>query len=529
MKQGKRLSMERIRQTGLRFREKRGSSAVFLISILLSFLFVIGVLAEAAAGFAARSAADGVLDLAGESVLAAYDAELYDAYGIFAYRMGGEEAERMLRVFAEASFQKETGIDLFRLSLQRLSVEQDAFPLLNLDNLRQQILAYMEGRSLPLAADRLSGIFALEKLFDYSAMASRGEAAAERVKRAQRRLERLEDAEEEDEEAWEAAEREYGSSLEDGLSLEERVKRGLEEMNASGTATEGFGGLLPGQEDGVPENAAASHGAAAGSEEEREYVLRNEKVIRELPTVLMGRAPGRLPLASVSSADARESLLLDLYLGSMCVDRLHPGNAAEHFFAGELEYLLFGYYSQEKNYRKTEDLLHAFRCGLNLLHIYSSPEKTELLAATAAVLLPGPAAPIMQLALAFLWAEAETETDMKALLDGKRVPLLKSDADWNLSLENALAGVTDAAREDEGRGCGYEDYLFLFLCLAEEEGKLYRFLDLVDLNLKARYDKSFSCAQCFCGFALEAELRRRGSILSVFGERTASYRAVFVY
>jgi hypothetical protein len=62
---------------------KKGSTSIFLTMILLSFLLIIGVFAEAAAGKASRTYANAVFDLAGRSILSEFDLNLKSDYGLY--------------------------------------------------------------------------------------------------------------------------------------------------------------------------------------------------------------------------------------------------------------------------------------------------------------------------------------------------------------------------------------------------------------------------------------------------------------
>lgn len=85
------------------------------------------------------------------------------------------------------------------------------------------------------------------------------------------------------------------------------------------------------------------------------------------------------------------------------------------------------------------------------------PEIGELLAAT----------------LILGWAFAESVYDVKELLAGEKIPLLKTDATWHYGLSSALQGELPGTSEEDASGSdspgmGYEDYLRIFLLLCEE-------------------------------------------------------------
>lgn len=50
--------------------------------------------------------------------------------------------------------------------------------------------------------------------------------------------------------------------------------------------------------------------------------------------------------------------------------------------------------------------------------------------------------------------------DMRMLLAGKKIPIIKKKNDWRLSLDNLLGGKLDVSEErDDEDGLGYAQYL----------------------------------------------------------------------
>jgi hypothetical protein len=126
---------------------KKGSTSVFLIMILLTFIFVIGILTEAAAGKASRVYANSVIDLAGRSILSEYDINLKNKYGIFGVITDEETVEKKFNWYLRESFREKEGkINLFRLNIKEIKADLSPYPLTNLNGLEEQILAYMKYR-----------------------------------------------------------------------------------------------------------------------------------------------------------------------------------------------------------------------------------------------------------------------------------------------------------------------------------------------------------------------------------------------
>jgi len=168
---------------------------------------------------------------------------------------------------------------------------------------------------------------------------------------------------------------------------------------------------------------------------------------------------------------------------------------------------------------------------LNLTHIYSDPKKREALAAAASIITPGPAAAATQIALAGAWAAAEAVVDIKKLEKSKKVPLIKTEEDWVLSLDNVINEDLEPSEQagEEGRGLTYENYLFLFLFLMDRETKLLRIMDLIQLNMKGNHNADFLITGCYSGIDIYCTLSRKVNFLGVTGNRKGVISSSHVY
>ena len=67
---------------------------------------------------------------------------------------------------------------------------------------------------------------------------------------------------------------------------------------------------------------------------------------------------------------------------------------------------------------------------------------------------------LVQVAVVAVWALVESILDLRALLDGKKIPMLKARAQWKSqlgALQTALDGGEDTSVQ---KGIGYQEYLF---------------------------------------------------------------------
>ena len=111
--------------------------------------------------------------------------------------------------------------------------------------------------------------------------------------------------------------------------------------------------------------------------------------------------------------------------------------------------------------------------------------------------------PLFETALILAWAYLESLYDVKTLLAGGRVELLKTEENWHYSLTNIWNAQTETAK-GEGTGLSYEDYLRIFLYVQPSELSTMRFMDLVEMDIRRTPGNS-----CFridgCIDRLEAE------------------------
>ena len=184
-------------------------------------------------------------------------------------------------------------------------------------------------------------------------------------------------------------------------------------------------------------------------------------------------------------------------------------SAADHFFSSEVEYIICGQHSDEKNRRRTDLALEAVRTGLNLTHIYSDPEKVQALAVAAKAITPGPMGVATQAALAAAWSAAEAINDVMLLHKGHRVPIIKTPASWAIDLDSILEGYSGEdgcihPQVDTGRP--YDDYLRILLYAKDENIKTARILDLIQINMRKNHDGSFLVQECATGVSIDADI-----------------------
>lgn len=189
--------------------------------------------------------------------------------------------------------------------------------------------------------------------------------------------------------------------------------------------------------------------------------------------------------------------------------------------AYQMEYVLEGKDSDIENLKAAAGKLLMIREGVNFTHLLSEPVKRSqaaaLAAAIAATFLIPPAVSIIEKALLLCWAFAESILDVRELLDGGRIPLVKTAADWQLTLGNLsnLLDSLDTRRHSVENGLSYEDYLQVMLIAKGKKIKLERGMDMIEMSIRSLTQRENFCLDS-CITALEASVDVQANKRKVF-------------
>ena len=274
--------------------------------------------------------------------------------------------------------------------------------------------------------------------------------------------------------------------------------------------------------------------------DEEGRVINDRVVLDTLPSRGMGDHSSGDDLTerakSIGDEDGLYSMLkgagADILMITRCFDNhVTKADDNDHLFVNEWEYIIKGSNDDEENYRACRRRLFAARNALNLLSIYSDPEKTELIISVAESITPGPLGIVTQAIIAEAWAALETEEDMDDLYNDRRVPILKSSDQWKTGLGavldssdvrekldeesrtlldekreeiSGLTGTLDTVAEFK-YGLNYDEYLMIMIMSLSENERLLRIMDLVQINMKYRYYRDFNLLEYYTGtrFTLE--------------------------
>ena len=167
----------------------------------------------------------------------------------------------------------------------------------------------------------------------------------------------------------------------------------------------------------------------------------------------------------------------------------HLGNytdPSKESLAYQMEYVFGGRDNDIDNLKSVASKLLFIREGVNFACLMAdNVKRTEaqaLAAAIASGFLVPPAAVVIESALLLCWAFAESVLDVRELFAGGKIPLVKTSADWQISLSNlsSLMEGLDSMRKNNEHGLSYEDYLQVLILPVSKEKKVMRAMDMIE-------------------------------------------------
>lgn len=159
----------------------------------------------------------------------------------------------------------------------------------------------------------------------------------------------------------------------------------------------------------------------------------------------------------------------------------------------ELEYLIGKNSSDIENLKSVATRLLAIREAANFLYLTTEPSKVETAQALAISLAGISANPILiegvKIGLLTAWAFAESVLDVRALLQGKKIPLLKSDESWTIDLSD-IGTLTQgyATAKESQSGISYKDYLGILLLFEWSDSLALCAMDMQEATVREKYE-----------------------------------------
>ena len=156
----------------------------------------------------------------------------------------------------------------------------------------------------------------------------------------------------------------------------------------------------------------------------------------------------------------------------------------------EIEYIVSGKSSDESNLKSVVNKILAIREAANYVYILGDAAKmaevTALAASIGGATLNPAAILLIKAGLIAAWAYCESILDIRALLQGDKVPIIKSSNTWTSGLSGIstlLSGNAKAISSEQG--ISYQNYLGFLLMAQSTSKSAYRTMDIQEKTINS--------------------------------------------
>lgn len=462
-------------------RGRKGSITLFLALILTLIFSLCFSLLEAARVYALdRIAARSIL-LEMESAFGEYQPDLWEEYGLLFLNGGNDSGQ----------------FDLAMLEGHRM--EESAFKK-RASGFYQMALRSFEITGYSLAADDAGAAFRAQACAAIQAQLASG--VSEIVKDRLQNGEELAGKSEDLEEQWESAK--------DAMVKADDMEKGKEAVDpdtAGSTKDPSVdSGKTPVQSPSVGPDGASAKNLPENPVDSVD-MLKNSPILHlvvENPSELSGkaitladtlarrtRAQGNLSLPNSGILDKVWFLqYLDYYFS--CASGTGKGGSKEHALDYELEYCVAGKESDQENLETVVKQLLLIREAGNFMTIMQDGKKQALAMeiATAAVGFTGvaPLIQAVQIGILLAWSYVESILDVRCLLSGGRVAMVKAVTDWksDVSLGKEVVMEKTEKTQSQKDGLNYREYLQILLLTVADGTLAYRAMDVIEHNVSLK-------------------------------------------
>ncbi|WP_455721517.1 DUF5702 domain-containing protein [Agathobacter sp.] len=222
-------------------------------------------------------------------------------------------------------------------------------------------------------------------------------------------------------------------------------------------------------------------------------------------------------IESAGMDDWYAKILMQQYFLSYMSNYLSPDNS--HAMNYEVEYIIGGKSTDKDNLKTVVTEILVIREALNMAYLISSPTKQAEAASLATGLAGWTANPAIvdavKWGLLFGWAYCESVLDVRALLDGDKIPMIKSDSSWTSGISGMgrlLSGNTKAKSSDAG--IGYKAYLGVLLFTKSTSTMAYRAMDVQEATVRmVEGYGNFRMDNCICEINADVTYKYHGLFL----------------
>lgn len=221
--------------------------------------------------------------------------------------------------------------------------------------------------------------------------------------------------------------------------------------------------------------------------------------------LLTHRKPGKGNFGKVSTT-AAENLKFQYYLQKKfsCYTSEEANGELEY----EQEYLIAGKKSDLQNLKAVVRRLLLMREALNFIYLQTDKQingtVTAIATSIATICLHPETSEEIKQGILLALAYAESIRDVRTLLNGGTVPLMKRKSDWHSTTSNLSSATTavvkkgsaKGSKKDKYTGLTYEQYLLILRNLMRIKKVTYRSMDLMESAEGVQMDQMVSRMKC---------------------------------
>lgn len=455
---------------------QNGSITIFLaltLVLILSFLFSM---VEAARVNGLSELAKRKLVLETQSLFGAYNQELWEHYGLLfldmSYGTGEPDVRQIEEHLMEEDYEEGKEKHFYQIALKDVQVETYA-----------------------LATDREGAEFRRQ-----ACEAAKNQLVQSEIKNLESQVAVWNELEKEGdnlEEKWKealVAEEEAEEYAETAGAERQEVEESGKEAEESGREAEGNGeeienGEIEEKGESLPENPMG-------------YVTQLKNV--SLLAMVM-EDPSELSTKSIDTSTSLENR--ELFCGNMVMEQeknvdklwfvqylnqyfscITDIKEQEHVLDYELEYCIGGKETDAQNLELVVKKLLQIRESANFVTIMQDSKKQSIAMkmAEAAVGFTGltPLIKAVQIGILLAWCYIESILDLRCLLSGGKVPLIKDSTQWKSDLFHIQEAVLQSTYAETEEGMDYKEYLQMLLYTTGERQLTYRAMNVVERNIR---------------------------------------------
>lgn len=220
---------------------------------------------------------------------------------------------------------------------------------------------------------------------------------------------------------------------------------------------------------------------------------------------------------SESSDDWYAKVLMQQYILTYmsCYTDTNPNHALNY----EVEYIIGGRASDKDNLKIVIAEILALRAAANMAYLAGSASKQAQAMALAAIIggitLTPEVIEGVEKGILAAWAFCESVLDLRALLDGDKIPLIKSDTSWTSSLYGMTSMLTGQVKaKSSNEGIGYKSYLGMLLFTKSMKNIAYRSMDVQEATVRMiGAHESFRMDNAICELSTDVSYKYHGIFL----------------